>query len=119
SPLGFNSVTAMDGLKDEIAYRTGQMVMDIFKRGMRPKDILKRGAFENAIAGVAATGGSTNSVLHLLALAREAQVPLALDDFDRVSARTPIIADLKPAGRYVAVDVHRAGGIPLIVKKLL
>jgi dihydroxy-acid dehydratase len=119
SPMGFNSVPAMDGLKDEIAYRTGQMVMDIFKRGVRPKDILTRAAFENAIAGVAATGGSTNSVLHLLALAREAQVPLAMDDFDRVSARTPLIADLKPAGKYVAVDVHRAGGIPLIVKKLL
>ncbi len=119
SPMGFNSVPAMDGQKDEIAYKTGQMVMDIFKRGVRPKDILKRGAFENAIAGVAATGGSTNSVLHLLALAREAQVPLQIDDFDRVSARTPIIADLKPAGKYVAVDVHKAGGIPLIVKKLL
>ena len=119
SPMGFNSVPAMDGLKDEIAYRTGEMVMDIFKRGVRPRDILTRAAFENAIAGVAATGGSTNSVLHLLALAREAQVPLAMDDFDRVSARTPLIADLKPAGKYVAVDVHRAGGIPLIVKKLL
>ena len=119
SPMGFNSVPAMDGQKDEIAYKTGQMVMDIFKRGVRPKDILKRGAFENAIAGVAATGGSTNSVLHLLALAREAGVPLQIDDFDRVSARTPLIADLKPAGKYVAVDVHRAGGIPLIVKKLL
>jgi dihydroxy-acid dehydratase len=80
---------------------------------------LKREAFENAIAGVAATGGSTNSVLHLLALAREAGVPLQIDDFDRVSARTPLIADLKPAGKYVAVDVHKAGGIPLIVKKLL
>lgn len=119
SPMGFNSVPAMDGLKDEIAFRTGQLVMDIFKRGVRPRDILTRAAFENAIAGVAATGGSTNSVLHLLALAREAQVPLAMDDFDRVSARTPLIADLKPAGKYVAVDVHRAGGIPLIVKNLL
>ncbi|MHB8652461.1 MAG: dihydroxy-acid dehydratase [Terriglobia bacterium] len=119
SPMGFNSVPAMDGLKDEIAYRTGELVMDIFKRGVRPRDVLTRAAFENAIAGVAATGGSTNSVLHLLALAREAQVPLAMEDFDRVSARTPLIADLKPAGKYVAVDVHRAGGIPLIVKKLL
>jgi dihydroxy-acid dehydratase len=119
SPMGFNSVPAMDGQKDEIAYKTGVMVMDILKRGVRPKDILKRGAFENAIAGVAATGGSTNSVLHLLALAREAGVPLQIDDFDRVSARTPLIADLKPAGKYVAVDVHKAGGIPLIVKKLL
>jgi dihydroxy-acid dehydratase len=119
SPMGFNSVPAMDGLKDEIAFRTGQMVMDILARGVRPRDVLTRKAFENAIAGVAATGGSTNSVLHLLALAREAQVPLTMDDFDKVSARTPLIADLKPAGKYVAVDVHKAGGIPLIVKKLL
>jgi dihydroxy-acid dehydratase len=119
SPMGFNSVPAMDPLKDEVAYRTGLMVMDVLRRGLRPKDILTRKAFENAIAGVASTGGSTNAVLHLLALAREAQVPLNIDDFDRVSARTPIIADLKPAGKYVAVDVHRAGGIPLIVKKLL
>jgi dihydroxy-acid dehydratase len=119
SPMGFNSVPAMDARKDEIAFRTGQMVMDILQRGVRPKDILTRAAFENAIAGVAATGGSTNSVLHLLALAREAGVPLAIEDFDRVSARTPLIADLKPAGKYVAVDVHRAGGIPLIVKNLL
>jgi dihydroxy-acid dehydratase len=119
SPMGFNSVPAMDGLKDEIAFRTGQMVMDVFNRGVRPRDVLTRKAFENAIAGVAATGGSTNAVLHLLALAREAQVPLAIEDFDKVSARTPLIADLKPAGKYVAVDVHKAGGIPLIVKKLI
>ncbi|MBZ5563280.1 MAG: dihydroxy-acid dehydratase [Acidobacteriia bacterium] len=119
SPMGANSVPAMDPLKDEVAYRTGQMVMDLLKRGVRPRDILTRQAFENAIASVAATGGSTNSVLHLLAMAREAGVPLTIDDFDAVSARTPIIADLKPGGRYVAVDVHKAGGIPLIAKKLL
>jgi len=119
SPMGANSVPAMDPLKDEVAYRTGQMVMDVLRRGVRPLDILTRKAFKNAIASVAATGGSTNAVLHLLAMAREAKVPLALKDFDAVSSRTPIIADLKPAGRYVAVDVHRAGGIPLIAKKLL
>ncbi len=119
SPMGFNSVPAMDPRKDEIAFRTGQMVMDVLRRGVRPRDILTRQAFENAIASVAATGGSTNSVLHLLALAREAQVPLTISDFDAVSARTPLIADLKPGGRYVATDVHRAGGIPLIAKKLL
>lgn len=119
SPMGFNSVPAMDPQKDEVAYRTGEMVMELLGRGVRPKDILTRKAFENAIASVAATGGSTNSVLHLLAMAREAQVPLSIDDFDAVSARTPLIADLKPAGRYVAVDVHRAGGIPLIAKNLL
>jgi dihydroxy-acid dehydratase len=119
SPMGFNSVPAMDPQKDDVSYRTGEMVMALLRRGVRPKDILTRKAFENAIASVAATGGSTNSVLHLLALAREAEVPLVIDDFDPISARTPLIADLKPAGRYVAVDVHRAGGIPLIAKNLL
>jgi dihydroxy-acid dehydratase len=119
SPMGFNSVPAMDPQKDDVAYRTGEMVMDLLRRGVRPKEILTRKAFENAIASVAATGGSTNSVLHLLAMAREAQVPLVIDDFDPISARTPLIADLKPAGRYVAVDVHRAGGIPVIAKNLL
>jgi len=119
SPMGFNSVPAVDPQKDDVAYRTGEMVMDLLRRGVRPKEILTRKAFENAIASVAATGGSTNSVLHLLAMAREAQVPLVIDDFDPISARTPLIADLKPAGRYVAVDVHRAGGIPVIAKNLL
>ena len=119
SPMGANSVPALDPLKNEVAYRTGQMVMDLLRRGVRPLDILTRKAFENAIASVAATGGSTNAVLHLLAMAREAEVPLTIDDFDAISSRTPIIADLKPGGRYVAVDVHRAGGIPLIAKKLL
>jgi dihydroxy-acid dehydratase len=119
SPMGANSVPALDPLKSEVAYRTGQLVMDLLRRGVRPLDILTRKAFENAIVSVAATGGSTNSVLHLLAMAREAGVPLTIDDFDAISSRTPIIADLKPGGRYVAVDVHRAGGIPLIAQKLL
>ncbi|MFB3923648.1 MAG: dihydroxy-acid dehydratase [Terriglobia bacterium] len=119
SPMGFNGVPAMDPLKDEISYRTGEMVMDLLRRGVRPRDILTRQAFENAIASVAATGGSTNSVLHLLAMAREAGVTLAIEDFDAISARTPLLADLKPAGRYVATDVHRAGGIPVIAKKLI
>jgi dihydroxy-acid dehydratase len=119
SPMGFNSVPATDPKKTEVAYKTGELVMDVLKRNLRPKDILTRQAFENAIAGVAATGGSTNSVLHLLALARESGVPLRIEDFDVVSSRTPLIADLKPAGQYVATDVHRAGGIPLIAKKLL
>jgi dihydroxy-acid dehydratase len=119
SPMGGNSVPALDPLKSEVAYRTGRMVMDLLRRGVRPLDILTRKAFENAIASVAATGGSTNAVLHLLAMAREAGVPLTIDDFDAISSRTPIIADLKPGGRYLAVDVHRAGGIPLIAQKLL
>jgi dihydroxy-acid dehydratase len=119
SPMGFNSVPAMDAKKDEVAFRTGQLVMDVLRKPLRPRDILTRAAFENAIASVAATGGSTNSVLHLLALARETGVKLAIEDFDRVSARTPLIADLKPAGKYVAMDVHNAGGIPLIARKLI
>ena len=119
SPMGFNSVPATAAEKDDIAYRSGQMVMDLLRANLRPRDILTRRAFENAIASAAATGGSTNSVLHLLAMAREAGVPLTIDDFDAVSRRTPIIADLKPAGRYMAVDVHRAGGIQLIARRLL
>ncbi|MDE3180840.1 MAG: dihydroxy-acid dehydratase [Acidobacteriota bacterium] len=119
SPMGFNSVPATDPAKSDVAVRTGKLVMDVLRRGVRPRDILTRAAFENAIASVAATGGSTNSVLHLLAMAREADVPLNIDDFDRISRRTPIIADLKPGGRFMAVDVHRAGGIPLIAKKLI
>ena len=119
SPMGLNSIPATDPKKGEAAYQCGQIVMDLLKRGVRPLDILTRKAFENAIACVAATGGSTNAVLHLLAMAREANVPLKIDDFDEISSRTPIIADLRPAGRYVAVDVHRAGGIPLIAQKLL
>ena len=119
SPMGLNSIPALDPKKDEAAFQCGQIVMDLLKRGVKPLDILTRQAFENAIASVAATGGSTNAVLHLLAMAREANVPLAIEDFDVISSRTPIIADLKPAGRFVAVDVHHAGGIPLIAKKLL
>jgi dihydroxy-acid dehydratase len=119
SPMGANSVPALDPRKGEVAYHAGQLVMDQLRRGVRPLDVLTRKAFENAIACVAATGGSTNAVLHLLAMAQEAGVPLEIEDFDAISSRTPIIADLKPAGRYVAVDVHHAGGIPLIAKKLL
>ena len=119
SPMGMNSIPALDPKKDEAAFQCGQIVMDLLKRGVKPLDILTRQAFENAIVSVAASGGSTNAVLHLLAMAREANVPLAIEDFDTISSRTPIIADLKPAGRFVAVDVHRAGGIPVIAKHLL
>jgi dihydroxy-acid dehydratase len=93
--------------------------MDLLRRGVRPRDLLTREAFENAIAAATGTGGSTNSVLHLLALAREAGVPLTIDDFDRISRRTPIIADLRPGGTYVALDVDRAGGIALIAKRMV
>ncbi len=119
SPMGFNGVPAMDPRKDEVAFRCGEIVLNTLQQGIRPCDILKRGAFENAIAGVACTGGSTNAVLHLLAIAREAEVPLAIDDFQTVSERTPLLADLKPAGRFVAADVDKAGGIPVIAKRLL
>lgn len=119
SPMGTASVPANDPRKNEVAYRCGRLVMDLLRQNVRPSDILTRASFENAIAGVAATGGSTNAVLHLLAMAREAGVPLSIDDFDQVSRRTPLLADLKPAGRYVAVDLYRAGGIELIARKLL
>jgi dihydroxy-acid dehydratase len=119
SPMGFNGVRAMDARKDDVAYRCGEVVMNLLKNGLLPKDILVRAAFDNAIAGVACTGGSTNAVLHLLAIAREAGVPLHIDDFQKVSERTPLLADLKPAGKYVAADVDKAGGIPVIAKRLL
>jgi dihydroxy-acid dehydratase len=119
SPMGFNSVPAMDQEKDKIAFDCGRVVMNILQKGIRPRDILTRQAFENAITAVAATGGSTNAVLHLLAIAREAGVDLQIDDFQTVSERTPLLADLKPSGRFVAADMHRAGGIRLLANRLL
>ncbi len=119
SPMGFNSVPAMEPRKDEVAFRCGDVVMNLLRNSILPRRILARAAFENAIASVAATGGSTNAVLHLLAIAREAEVDLEIDDFQRVSERTPLLADLKPSGKYVAADMDKAGGIPLIAKRLL
>jgi dihydroxy-acid dehydratase len=119
SPTGTASVPAVDPRKDEVGVRCGRLVMDILRRGVTPRDILTRQAFENAIAGVAASGGSTNAVLHLLAMAREVGVPLTIDDFDAISRRTPLLADLKPGGRYMAVDLDRAGGVPLLVQRLV
>jgi dihydroxy-acid dehydratase len=119
SPMGFNSVPAMDPEKDKISFDCGKVVMNVLEKGLRPRDILTRAALENAIASVAATGGSTNSVLHLLAIAREAGVNLEIDDFQTVSQRTPLLADLKPSGRFVAADMHRAGGVRLLAKRLL
>jgi dihydroxy-acid dehydratase len=118
SPMGANSVPAVDPEKDEVAFRCGQLVLDLLKRGTVIRDILSRPAFENSIAAVAATGGSTNAVLHLLALAREAGVPLEVEDFQKISERTPLLCDLKPFGRFVAVDMHRAGGIRLLARRL-
>jgi dihydroxy-acid dehydratase len=119
SPMGFNSVPAMDPEKDQISFDCGKVVMNALQNGIKPRDILTRDAFENAIASVAASGGSTNAVLHLLAIAREAGVELDIEDFQTVSARTPLLADLKPSGRFVASDMHRAGGIGLLAKRLL
>ena len=119
SPVGSASPGATDPRKDEKAYEAGVLVMDVLRRGVRPKDLFTRDAFENAIAAAAGSGGSTNSVLHLIALAREAGVPLTIDDFDEISRRTPILADLKPGGTYVALDVDRAGGIQLIAKRMV
>jgi len=119
SPVGSASPGATDPRKNEQGYRTGQIIVDLLRRGVRARDLLTRAAFENAIAAAAGTGGSTNAVLHLLAIAREAGVPLELDDFDRISRRTPIVADLKPGGTYNALDVDRAGGIQLIARRMI
>jgi dihydroxy-acid dehydratase len=119
SPMGYNSVPAMDAQKDQVAFDCGKVVMNVLQKGILPADILTRDAFENAIASVAASGGSTNAVLHLLAIAREAGVELKIDDFQTVSERTPLLADLKPSGRFVAADMHRAGGIRLLARRLL
>jgi dihydroxy-acid dehydratase len=119
SPMGSNGIPATVPEKDEAAFNAGKLVMELLRLDLRPSQILTRKAIENAIASVAATGGSTNAVLHLLAIAREAGVELTIDDFDRISARTPLIADLKPGGRFVANDLYQAGGIPLVAKRLI
>jgi dihydroxy-acid dehydratase len=119
SPMGYNSVPAMDAKKDSVAFDCGKVVLNLLQKDIFPRDILTRDAFENAIASVAATGGSTNAVLHLLAIAREAGVDLEIDDFQTVSERTPLLADLKPSGRFVAADMHRAGGVRLLARRLL
>src|SRR5919199_1476589 len=119
SPMGTAAVPAVDARKNDIGVRCGQQVMELLRRDIKPRDILTREAFENAIASVATTGGSTNAVLHLLALAWEAGVPLTLDDFERINSRTPIYLDLMPSGRHAAADVDRAGGIPVIAQRLV
>jgi dihydroxy-acid dehydratase len=119
SPMGFNDVPAVDPRKEEVAFETGRLVMDLLRKGVTPRQIMTRKAFLNGIAGAMATGGSTNVVLHLLAVAREAGVRLTIDDFDRVSRKTPVLADLKPAGRFTAPDMFQAGGMALIGRRLL
>ena len=119
SPMGYNGVPAMDPRKDEVAFRCGQMVMELLKTDLRPRRIITRKALENAIVAVATTGGSTNAVLHLLAVAREAGVRLTIDDFDKINRKVPLLADLKPGGRFTAADLYTAGGTTLVAKRLL
>lgn len=118
-PMGFAGVPAMDAEKDDVAFRAGQLIMQMIEQGLRPDRIITRRALENAIAAAAGSGGSTNSVLHTLAFAREAGIPFTIDDIEAISRRTPLIADLKPTGRFVATDMHRAGGIALFAQRLL
>jgi dihydroxy-acid dehydratase len=118
SPMGYSSVPAMDGHKDVVAYDCGKLVMQLAANGLTARQVLTRPAVENAILGVAASGGSTNAVLHLLAIAHEAGIPLAIDDFDRLSRETPLLCDLKPGGRFVATDLYRAGGVGVVAKRL-
>ncbi|MEE2791520.1 MAG: dihydroxy-acid dehydratase [Acidobacteriota bacterium] len=118
SPMSFNSVPALESQKDEVARASGQLIMDLVRVGTRPRQVMTREALENGIASVAATGGSTNAVLHLLAIAREAGVVLTIDDFDLICSRTPLLADLKPGGRFVATDLYRAGGSRLLAQRL-
>lgn len=119
SPMGVNDIPALDSRKKGVAFYSGEIVMQLIEQGITARQIITRTALENAIASVAATAGSTNAVLHLLAIAREAGVDLSIDDFDGISAATPVIADLKPAGRFTAPDVDRAGGLRLLIKRLL
>jgi dihydroxy-acid dehydratase len=118
SPAGFSLVPAVNARKADIAFETGRLVVDVLRRGQRPSDIINRQSLENAIAAIACSGGSTNGVLHLLAIAAEAGVELSIDDFDRISERTPLLCDLKPGGEYVAPDLYDAGGVPLVLKRL-
>lgn len=119
SPAGLNGIPAEDPAKDEAARRTGELAMTLVRHDIRPSSIVTRQALENAIASVAATGGSTNAVLHLLAIAHEFGVPLELDDFSRIADRTPIVADMQPGGRFTAADMHEAGGVALVMRELL
>jgi len=119
SPMGANDIPAMDPRKDEAAFRCGELVMQLLRDNVLPRQIITRESIENAVASVAATAGSTNAVLHLLAIAHEAGVTFSIDDFDRIASRTPVLADLKPGGRFTAPDMERAGGIRLLTKRLM
>lgn len=119
SPMGRNGVPAMDGRKDDVAFECGKMVMELVKQNLRPRQIITRRSLENAIAAVATTGGSTNAVLHLLAIARESGIKLSIDDFDKINRKVPLLADLKPGGRFAAADLYAAGGTTLVANRLL
>ncbi len=119
SMMGRNGVPAMDQKKDDVAFEAGVMVMDLLKRDLRPKQIITRKSLENAMAAVATTGGSTTAVLHLLAIAREAGIKLSIDDFDKINRKVPLLADLKPGGKFTASDLYAAGGTTLVAKRLL
>jgi dihydroxy-acid dehydratase len=119
APMGLSSVPATNADKANAGHRAGELVLDLLRRDVTPSKIITKAAIENAIAGVAATGGSTNAVLHLLAIANEARLPLSIEDFDRISSRVPILADLKPGGRFMATDLYAAGGTALVAKRLL
>jgi dihydroxy-acid dehydratase len=119
SPMGWNGVPAIDPRKEEVAFESGKLVMELVNKGITPRSLITRKSFENAIAGVMATGGSTNAVLHLLATAKDFGVRLSLDDFDRISKKTPVLADLKPWGTYTAPEMFQAGGMPVVAKRLM
>jgi dihydroxy-acid dehydratase len=118
SPSGFSMVPAVDARKADVAQQAGALAIDVLKRGLRPSDIITRESLENAIAGIACSGGSTNGVLHLLAIAKEMGIELHIDEFDEISDRTPLLCDLKPGGQFVAPDLYAAGGVPLVMKRL-
>ena len=119
SPMGRNGVPAMDKRKDDVAFESGKMIMELLKKDLRPRQIITRKSLENAIAAVATTGGSTNAVLHLLAVASESGIKLSIDDFDRINRKVPLLADLKPGGRFAAADLYAAGGTTLVAERLL
>src|SRR5450432_58813 len=119
SPMGTAAVPQVDPRKDDVAFGIGAVILNAVRKNILPRDICTRKAFDNAIAGVAGTAGSTNAVLHLLAMAREAELPLTIDDFEPVLSRTPVFVDIKPGGKYMAADVDKAGGIPVIAHRLM
>jgi dihydroxy-acid dehydratase len=117
--MGWNDVPAVHPSKSEVAFECGRLVMDLVRKGITPRSLVTRRSFENAITGVMATGGSTNAVLHLLATAHEFGVPLAIEDFDRISRKTPVLAELRPWGTYTAPEMFEAGGMPVVGKRWL